>query len=311
MPNPYVQFTWVDGATAITAARLNNMELGINDASVQGYAAIAKPATPTTNAILYYNGSVWAQQLLLNANVAAGAALDVTKLALGAADQVLSSNGSANSWSGTTGANARVAVRKNSGGTTGTRRRLNFVEGSNIAITLADDAGNEEVAVTIAATTSIPAGVMWMTGATAAPTGWVLCDGTSYPRTGGTYDALFAAISTSYGSVDGTHFNVPDFKGRVPVGKGANAVVSTLGNNDGVVDANRRGTKHRHTGHNHGGNSGETASFWFAAGGFEITPGSGTSIRPDGISTVDGGSGVATDPLDGSAYLVVNYIIKL
>jgi hypothetical protein len=47
--------------------------------------------------------------------------------------------------------NARVAVRKNSAGSVFTRRRLNFIEGSNVTLTVADDGGNEEVDVTIAA----------------------------------------------------------------------------------------------------------------------------------------------------------------
>lgn len=47
--------------------------------------------------------------------------------------------------------NARVAINKNSGATVGTRRRINFIEGSNVTLTIADDAGNEEVDVTIAA----------------------------------------------------------------------------------------------------------------------------------------------------------------
>lgn len=51
----------------------------------------------------------------------------------------------------TLGNNARVAVNKNSGATVGTRRRINFVEGANVTLTVADDAGNEEVDVTIAA----------------------------------------------------------------------------------------------------------------------------------------------------------------
>jgi hypothetical protein len=49
------------------------------------------------------------------------------------------------------GNNARVAVNKNSGATVGTRRRINFIEGSNVTLTVADDAGSEEVDVTIAA----------------------------------------------------------------------------------------------------------------------------------------------------------------
>lgn len=46
--------------------------------------------------------------------------------------------------------NCRVAVNKNSGATVGTRRRINFIEGSNVTLTVADDAGSEEVDVTIA-----------------------------------------------------------------------------------------------------------------------------------------------------------------
>ena len=47
--------------------------------------------------------------------------------------------------------NTRVAVRKNSGANVGTRRRINLIEGSNVTLTVADDAVNEEVDVTIAA----------------------------------------------------------------------------------------------------------------------------------------------------------------
>lgn len=47
--------------------------------------------------------------------------------------------------------NARVGVRKNTAGSTFLRRRLDFIEGANITITEVDDAGTEEVHVTIAA----------------------------------------------------------------------------------------------------------------------------------------------------------------
>jgi len=46
-------------------------------------------------------------------------------------------------------ANARLAVRKNSGADTGTRRRLNLVEGISTVITLSDSSPNEEVVATI------------------------------------------------------------------------------------------------------------------------------------------------------------------
>ena len=50
------------------------------------------------------------------------------------------------------------------------------------------------------------------------PSGFLECDGTSYLRTD--YAALFAAIGTTWGSLDGTHFSVPDYRGRVLLGAG-------------------------------------------------------------------------------------------
>ena len=58
-----------------------------------------------------------------------------------------------------------------------------------------------------------------MYGASSAPTGWVNCDGASLLRAG-TYADLFAVISTTYGTADGTHFNVPDMRGAFPRGQG-------------------------------------------------------------------------------------------
>jgi len=45
-----------------------------------------------------------------------------------------------------------VVVRKNSGSNIGTRPRLNFIEGSNVTLAISDDAGSDEVDISIAAT---------------------------------------------------------------------------------------------------------------------------------------------------------------
>ena len=50
-----------------------------------------------------------------------------------------------------------------------------------------------------------------------APNGWLLCFGQSLLRAD--YPHLFDKIGTTYGSVDGTHFSLPDCRGRVSVGK--------------------------------------------------------------------------------------------
>lgn len=63
----------------------------------------------------------------------------------------------------------------------------------------------------------VPAGTISQTARSTAPTGYLLCDGSAVSRT--TYATLFAAIGTAYGTGDGsTTFNIPNFKGRVPVG---------------------------------------------------------------------------------------------
>lgn len=54
-------------------------------------------------------------------------------------------------------------------------------------------------------------------GGTSAPSEWLLCDGSAVSRA--TYDLLFGVIGTLYGAGDAsTTFNLPNLKGRVPVG---------------------------------------------------------------------------------------------
>lgn len=47
---------------------------------------------------------------------------------------------------------------------------------------------------------------------------WLQCDGASLLRDD--YPDLFAVIGTNYGSLDGTHFSLPDLRGRTPSGAG-------------------------------------------------------------------------------------------
>lgn len=81
-----------------------------------------------------------------------------------------------------------------------------------------------------------PAGFIQMFGGTSGsiPSGWLLCDGSAVSRT--TYADLFTAIGTSWGTGDGsTTFNVPDLRGRAPigVGTGTGLTARTLGQKDG------------------------------------------------------------------------------
>jgi hypothetical protein len=57
----------------------------------------------------------------------------------------------------------------------------------------------------------------------AAPTGFLLCDGSAVSRT--TYSGLFAAIGTTWGAGDGsTTFNVPDLRRRTTIGSGGTSI---------------------------------------------------------------------------------------
>lgn len=65
--------------------------------------------------------------------------------------------------------------------------------------------------------------------------GWLACDGSAVSRIG--YSELFKKIGTSYGVGDGsTTFNLPDAKGRAPIGAGTGAGLTAraLGQTPGV-----------------------------------------------------------------------------
>ncbi len=158
--------------------------------------------------------------------------------------------------------------------------------------------------------TTMPAGAVTQYAGSGAPSGYLLCDGSAVSRA--TYSALFTAISTVYGAGDGTTtFNLPDFRGRMPVGVGTHTDIDVLGENEGAVLADRR-PKHRHSvndpGHSH------TANFNLLA---TATGGGNTPGSPDATSFVTNTSvtGItvgqqANTPIDAPAYIAVNFIIK-
>ena len=108
--------------------------------------------------------------------------------------------------------------------------------GSNTA-TLGDDNitdvyMNEDGTATVHAANVMLSGMLMPFAGSSAPTGYLLCDGSAVSRS--TYAALFAVIGTTYGVGDGsTTFNVPDLRGRLPLGKDNMGGVSA----DRVTDA--------------------------------------------------------------------------
>ena len=74
------------------------------------------------------------------------------------ATEVTGTLGTGNGGTGTTDGTAKVNVTK-AGTAVGTRSKLNFIEGSNITLTMADDSANGEVDITIASTASGGGGI--------------------------------------------------------------------------------------------------------------------------------------------------------
>lgn len=80
-----------------------------------------------------------------------------------------------------------------------------------------------------------PKGTIHMFVAAIAPSGWLLCDGSSYLRS--TFPDLFAVIGTSYGAADGTHFSVPDLRQRFGMGLASATPGNVLGQTGGALNA--------------------------------------------------------------------------
>jgi microcystin-dependent protein len=60
---------------------------------------------------------------------------------------------------------------------------------------------------------------------TYAPVDWHFCDGTTLAVSD--YSALFSLIGITWGGDGRTTFNLPDFRGRVPIGTGQNSQTGT------------------------------------------------------------------------------------
>lgn len=115
----------------------------------------------------------------------------------------------------------------------------------------------DAAAAATAAALAAPAGAVTAFAGSAAPAGWLLCDGSAVSRT--TYANLFAVTGTTYGAGDGsTTFNLPDLRGRVvaAVDGGAGRITSsnTLGAASGTQAHTHTSAAHTHTSaaHTHG-----------------------------------------------------------
>ena len=161
-------------------------------------------------------------------------------------------------------------------------------------------------ALSAAITVAVPAGVIvpYAGADNVIPTGYFLCDGQAISRT--TYATLFGVISTTYGVGDNsTTFNVPNLKGKVPVGLDSSQTeFDARGETGGVKEVTL--TTAQIPNHTHDGQvvfdtpttfSGSTGVQATGIGDYQPTTG--------GVSGTSGGAHTNLQP-----YIVVNYIIK-
>jgi microcystin-dependent protein len=171
----------------------------------------------------------------------------------------------------------------------------------------------------------VPYGTVWAYGGTSAPTGWLLCDGSSLLRAG-TYADLFTAISTTYGTADSDHFNIPDLRGRVIAGQddmggsSQNRLTGLTGGVDGdTLGATGGAETHALTGsqtqahtHTYSGNTGAPDGSSYNTDNIGVNATSNSAHLHAYSGTTSGYSATA----DGAAHnnvqptIILNYIIR-
>lgn len=168
----------------------------------------------------------------------------------------------------------------------------------------------------------------WVLNTNPSDTNWLICDGKAISRA--TYATLFALVGTTWGAGDGsTTFNLPDFRGRVPLG-GNNAslpnaknasyatrnLAATGGEETHVLVTNELPT-HTHTltdpGHFHASNSGsfQTSTAGSDAGttGTNYRTEANTASATTGITIANTGADAAHENMP--PFLVINFIMKV
>lgn len=151
----------------------------------------------------------------------------------------------------------------------------------------------------------VPTGAILASGLTAAPSGWLLCQGAAVSRT--EYKTLFEAIGTAYGAGDGsTTFNVPNLQGRVPVGSGGLAASpSALGNVGG--EEYHQLTINELPAHTHTEVAWGGFTYWINRG---LAYADNAALDGPGFPQASGSVGANWGHNTMQPYQIVNYIIK-
>jgi microcystin-dependent protein len=152
----------------------------------------------------------------------------------------------------------------------------------------------------------LPAGSIMAWGTNTPPANWLIADGSAVSRS--TFSSLFAVIGTQYGAGNGTTtFNLPDLRGRVPVGRNG-GTFGTLAGTGGAethsLTASQQADMFVWQGSQDFANSSTTGTL----GGYVFNPAGANNGAQRLVARGGGTTGQAHNILQ--PYLVVNYIIK-
>lgn len=324
----------------ITPSAMNiNAALNINSnflTNIAGLTLIAQGSTPAINTIyengvdLYFVDGLGNNIRITQSGAVAGTPGSISNLVAPASASYVAINSTFVFQS-----NASIAANLDAGALL----MRNLTPNSTFALTLQPPAAlsaNYSVTLpTLPATTSllvmdntgvistqainqlVPPGSISMYGGVSAPSGYLLCDGSSVSRT--TYANLFGAIGTAYGTADGASFNVPDFRGQFPRGvdmghgvdpdaasRSANYPGGNTGDNVGSYQ-NQAFQSHTHTDAGHGHSfTGSTVGLSVALGGTAIMQVAGSTAVSTGNANIQATGGNETRPVN----VYVTFIIK-
>jgi len=243
------------GATTAANARTNlGLAIGSNvqawDADLDAIAAIVGTSgllkktaanTWTLDTTSYGTGtvtSVAAGSYLTGGTITTSGTLAVDATSANTASKVVARDASGNFSAGTITASLTGTASTATNLAGGGAGQLPYQSGSGTTAMLAAGTSGQVLqsngtsAPSWVASPSVPTGSLFQYAGSSAPSGYLLCQGQSVSST--TYLALHAVLSNTYGGSaytggSGLNFNLPDLRGRFPMGAGTGSGLNSSG----------------------------------------------------------------------------------